>query len=166
MTMEDSPFRVGRSGGGCEGGSAIFFTTFFPEMCATVVHEEGETPSEKDFSGPDLYFAWGLLMDPHFIRELTGRFVSFSPAVLPGYRRSVKRQGDGWSFVLEPDPRSVVQGVVLMRMTASDIAALDRFEETEVVMDRYRARIRIGDLDTVANIYLKKGSPAPPVRGN
>ena len=70
--------------------------------CSWIVAPPDRLPGAGDLENEELYFVWGFLMDPRFIRGVTGRAIPMAPAVIRGYRReSFVRDGERW-FRLVP----------------------------------------------------------------
>ena len=136
----------------------MFEVRWFDDHCTLVHHPPGLRITEADIASKDLLFVWGFLMDPAFIRGLLGRHVPFGPAMLPGYRRKPIPEGKTKGFELVRAPGCAVQGVVLLRLKAGDMRKLDDFEEAPAVMQQRTVRIRVGDLERKARIYMRKGA--------
>ncbi len=125
------------------------------ETCSLLIGPRELIDRSTDLATAELYFVWGLLMDPAFIKKLTGHLIPFAPAVLRGYRRETFLKDGRRGFNLVQDPHGIVMGVVLVGLTEEEIACLDRFEEVPHVMVKEKVQVQIGDLLRDASIYMK-----------
>ncbi len=60
-------------------------TTFFEEHFIRVAHPKNVRITLQDVTHGDAIFVSGKLMDPEFVRTLTGRYVPFTAAVARNY---------------------------------------------------------------------------------
>jgi len=132
----------------------MFQISFFPSNGLLIIHPPEFPVRSDDVFEHDLLFVWGDLMNPHFVREITGRFIAFAPSVLTGFARKAEKIGEGYSFSLIPREDSFVQGVILIGLTEDDLNALDRFERCPAHMVRKKVEVKVGDLPRIAQIYL------------
>ena len=122
--------------------------------CGWIVAPPGRVPKPEDLERAELTFVWGFLMDPRFLQGVTGCAIPFAPALLRGYRREAVVRGGVRGFRLLPDPDGTVMGAVLIGVSESEGAALDRFEQVPSVMVRRRVEVAVGDLTRPADIFL------------
>ncbi|UCD57934.1 MAG: gamma-glutamylcyclotransferase, partial [Candidatus Hydrogenedentota bacterium] len=106
----------------------MFKITFFPEKFVWVAHPEEIRITPEDLTSGDAIFVTGKLMDPEFVRQLTGRYIPFTAAVARDYSRGERGRGKDKTLLLEPKPGGMVLGVLLLKLTQADNDALDRFE--------------------------------------
>jgi len=130
----------------------MFDTTFFRDDLAMVVHPAGMKATKRLLLDPRATFVWGELMNPHFIHGLLGRYVAFAPARLHGYERRRTKS----FFDAVPKKGATVQGVVLLGLSAADVAKLNEFERVGVVMRRTSGNVSIGHFSRRAALYLKR----------
>jgi len=122
--------------------------------CSWVLAPPDRVPPAEELERGELTFVWGFLMDPRFLRGITGRAVPLAPAVLRGYRRETFVKDGARGFRLLPDRDGIVTGVVLIGVRHDEAAALDRFEQVPRVMVRKKVRVTVGDLEREAWVYL------------
>jgi hypothetical protein len=130
-------------------------TTFFPEHFIQVGHPVDAKVTLRDVTHGDAIFVSGLLMDPEFIRDLTGHYVPFTAAVARNYARSERGRGKNKTLLLEPSPGGVVLGTLLLKLTQHDKDVLDTFEKIQEGVRR-KARIRViaGNYERTAITFL------------
>jgi len=71
-------------------------------------------------------FVYGELCKPAVLRALLGRVPAAEPAVLAGFRRRLNAP-TGY-FRAQPQPESVIVGLLLSGVSAADLDLLDEFE--------------------------------------
>ncbi len=121
-----------------------------------IIAPQDNIPSPDVLQNAELYFGWGYLMNPRFIKKLLGHAIPFAPAVLKGYRREEFLNKDGKrDFNLIPDEKGVVMGVVLIAPSEEDIEKLDTFEKVPKVMVKRKIEVMTGDLVREANTYMR-----------
>jgi hypothetical protein len=134
---------------------AILKTTFFVDYFLWVAHPDNEQVALRDVTDGDAIFVSGLLMDPEFIRKLTGRYVPFTAAVARNYARGERGRGKNKTLLLEPKPGGMVLGVLLVKLTQADKDALDKFEKiAEGVRRKAPIRVTIGTRERAATTFL------------
>ena len=124
-------------------------TTFFEEHFIWVAHPQDVKVTRRDVTHGDAFFVSGKLMDPEFIRKLTGRYVPFSGAVARNYARGQKK-----TLLIEPRPGAVVVGVLLVKLTQADKDALDKFEQIPEVRHKAPIRVTVGACERTATTFL------------
>ncbi len=130
-------------------------TTFFPEHFIWVTHPKGAQISLRDITHGDTIFVSGLLMDPEFIRGLTGHYMPFTAAVARNYARGKRGRGKKKTLLIEPSPGDMVLGVLLLKPTQADLDALDTFEKiAEGVRRKAPIRVVVGTYERTATTFL------------
>ena len=129
-------------------------TTFFEEMFCWVVHPKSVKIALDDVTEGDAIFVTGKLMDPEFIREVTGRHIPFTAAVARNYARGERGRGKKKTLLLEPRPGGIAVGVLLLKLTRADMDALDRFEQIPQLRHRATIRVTTGALERDATTFL------------
>ena len=129
-------------------------TTFFEEIYLWVVHPKGMKITLDDITEGDAIFVTGKLMDPEFVREIIGHHVPFTAAVARNYARGERGRGKEKTLLLEPRPGAIVVGVLLLKLTRSDMDALDRFEQIPRLRRRATIRVTAGALERDAVTFL------------
>jgi hypothetical protein len=132
----------------------MFQASFFPSSGFLIIHPPDHPVKSDDVFEHELLFVWGELMNPHFVREIIGRFIPFAIAVLEDFTRKTEKIGDHYSFSLIPQTGSLMQGVILIGLTDEDFDALDRFERCPVHMIRKKVEIKVGDMPRIAQMYF------------
>jgi len=131
---------------------------FFPAHSIHLFHTFDQTVGLNDLFTGQLIFVWDALMDPEAVAQLLGRNVPFGPACLRGYGRTAVRKGGEWQFALKEDEDGITPGVVLIGLSEADLEKIDQFEQAPLLTARHKLKIRIGDLERVAGVYLRSGS--------
>jgi gamma-glutamylcyclotransferase (GGCT)/AIG2-like uncharacterized protein YtfP len=85
-------------------------------------------------------FVYGSLVDEKQREEIIGRRVANWPATLPDYERARARY-----FYIRARPGSSTPGLILLKLTARDIAALDRYEEVPELYTREKIWVELAD---------------------
>jgi len=130
-------------------------TTFFLDHFIWVTHPENTKLSLRDVTHGDAFFVSGLLMDPEFIRKLTGHYMPFTAAVARNYARGERGRGKKKTLLMEPSPGDMVLGVLLLKPTQADTAALERFEQIrEGVRRKAPIRVVVGTYERTATTFL------------
>jgi hypothetical protein len=129
----------------------MFDTTFFRDDLVTIVHPAGMKVTKKLLGDPRATFVWGELMNPHFINGLLGHYVPFAIAQLHGYERRRTKT----FFKAVPKKGALMQGVVLLGLSAKDVEKLNEFEQAGVVMRRASGLVSIGHCNCATALYLK-----------
>ena len=130
-------------------------TTFFLEHFIWVAHPKNAKVTLYDVTHGDAIFVSGLLMDPEFIRSLTGHNVPFTAAVARNYARGERGRGKKKTLLMEPNRGSMVLGTMLLKLTQGDKDALDTFEQIrEGVRRKVPIRITIGAYERTATTFL------------
>ncbi|GAB4344741.1 MAG: hypothetical protein Kow0099_24370 [Candidatus Abyssubacteria bacterium] len=132
----------------------MFKITFFPEQFIWVAHPEGMKLSLADVTEGEAVFVSGKLMDPEFVRGVTGHHVAFTAAMARDYERGERGSGNEKMLLLQPRPGAVVLGTVLLKLTRADIDALDRFEQVPALRTKSPLRVTIGAHERMATTYL------------
>jgi hypothetical protein len=125
--------------------------TFFKNDLAAVFHAAGKKVAPDILDDPCAVFVWGELMSHEFVKGIIGRTPCFAPATALGYAR--RRTPD--FFAMTEKQGACVQGVVLLGLTASETAALDKFESLGTVMRKSTTTVLIGQKKRKTRIYLK-----------
>jgi hypothetical protein len=136
----------------------MFEHVWSEETLGWIIAPQGNLPSPEILKDADLYFVWGNLMNPAFVRGILGHSIPFAPAALKGYRREIFLKDGKREFLLIPSQMDVVMGVVLISPCKEDIIGLDRFEQVPKVNVKRRIEVMIGDLRREANIYMAVGT--------
>jgi gamma-glutamylcyclotransferase (GGCT)/AIG2-like uncharacterized protein YtfP len=71
-------------------------------------------------------FVYGTLMDPDFVRQLTGKGFAIEPAHLPDFRRF--QTPGSYPYIL-PHAGDSVDGVLLRNVDENTLRAFDRYED-------------------------------------
>ena len=130
-------------------------TTFFLEHFIWVAHPKNAKVTLHDVTHGDAIFVSGLLMDPEFIRSLTGHYVPFTAAVARNYARGERGRGKKKTLLMEPNPGSMVLGTMLLKLTQGDKDALDKFEQVnEGVRRKAPIRVTVGTYERTATTFL------------
>lgn len=132
----------------------MFQASFFPQTGLLILHPPELPVRSDDIFEHDLLFVWDDLMSPHQAREIVGRFVPFAPAVIGGLARITDRLRETYSFEIERQEESILQGAVLIGITAGEMDAIDRFERCPIHMVRKKVEVRIGDVPRIAQMYF------------
>jgi hypothetical protein len=135
--------------------NAMFDHVWAEEPLSFIIAPQDNIPSPDVLKNAELYFAWGYLMNPRFIKKLLGHAIPFAPAVLKGYRREEFLNNGKRDFNLIPTENGVVLGVVLIAPSEEDIAKLDTFEQVPKVMVKRRVEVMTGDLVREASTYMR-----------
>jgi gamma-glutamylcyclotransferase (GGCT)/AIG2-like uncharacterized protein YtfP len=85
-------------------------------------------------------FVYGSLIDETRREEIIGRRVANWPATLPDYERARARY-----FYIRARPGSSTPGLILLKLTARDIAVLDRYEEVPELYTREKIWVELAD---------------------
>lgn len=132
----------------------MFETTFFEDYFVCVAHPKDEKFALRDLTDGDAIFVSGKLMDPHFIKKVTGRYIPFTSAVARNYGRGERGRGKTKTLLLEPSPGGVVLGTLLLKLTQSDKDALDKFEQVPDVRRKTPIRVIAGAYERTAITFL------------
>ena len=133
----------------------MFDHVWAEEPLSFIIAPQDNIPSPDVLQNAELYFVWGYLMNPRFIKKLLGHAIPFAPAMLKGYRREAFLNDGKRDFNLIPTEKGVVLGVVLISPSEEDIAKLDTFEQVPRVMVKRRVEVMTGDLVREANTYMR-----------
>ncbi len=130
-------------------------TTFFPEHFVCVVHAEDVKVTARDVTEGEAIFVSGFLMDPEFVRNITGRYIPFTAAVAKDFTRNERVSGGERILILEPKAGSSVLGTLLLKLEEKDIRALNSFEKVDEGLRR-KASIRViaGTCERAASTFL------------
>ena len=134
----------------------MFEISFFEEKFAWVAHAPRTKITLEDLTEGDAVFVSGKLMDPEFVRKLTGRYVPFTAAVARNYSRSERGRGKNKTLLLQRKPGGMVLGVLLLKLTQADKDALDEFEQVPAVREKTPIRVTIGAHERTATTFLLK----------
>jgi hypothetical protein len=130
-------------------------TTFFPDLFVCVTHDEHVKITAQDITEGDAIFVSGFLMDPEFVKNIAGRYISFTAAVANDFRRSERGTGAEKVLFLEPHPGSFVLGTLLVQLEQKDVAALDSFEKiSEGLRRKVPLQVTLGTCERTASTYL------------
>jgi hypothetical protein len=130
-------------------------TTFFEQDFLWAVHPKGVRISSNDITHGDGIFVCGLLMDPEFIRKITGHYVPFTAAVARNYARGERGRGKNKVLLLEPRAGGIVLGTLLLKLTEADKAALEKFERVpEGIRRKAPIRVTVGAYERTATTFL------------
>jgi hypothetical protein len=133
----------------------MFEHVWSEETLGWIIAPQGNLPSPEILKDADLYFVWGNLMNPAFVRGVLGHAIPFAPAVLKGYRRVTFLKDGKRDFDLIPTEKDVVLGVVLISPSEEDIVKLDTFEQVPTVMVKCRVGVMTGDLFREVSTYMR-----------
>lgn len=130
-------------------------TTFFGKHFIWVAHPHNVKVTLRDVTHGDAIFVSGKLMDPEFVRKLTGRYVPFTAAVTRNYARGERGRGSKKTLLMEPKPGEMVLGVLLVKLTQADKDALDRFEQIpKGVRRKVPIRVTVAAYERTATTFL------------
>jgi len=130
-------------------------TTFFLDQFIWVAHPKNQKVTLHDVTHGDAIFVSGKLMDPEFIRKLTGRYVPFTAAVARNYARGERGRGKKKTLLLESHPGGMVLGTMLLKLTQGDKDALDKFEQIpQGVRRKTPIRVSVGAYERTATTFL------------
>ncbi len=132
----------------------MYKVTWFEDCLLDVVHPAGRRIGREILDDPNATFVWGKLMDPAFIKQLTGRPAPFCAAEIRGYARVPTRD----FYALRHRKGATTQGVVLLGLTDKEVAALNEFEQIPHVMERRRIEVVMGNMRRKVFFYIKRGS--------
>ena len=124
----------------------------------TIIHAPEKPVAGEDLFADRLVFVWDRLIDPAETEKLLGRPVPFAPAALPGFERNSRRDGDEWEYELAEEEGAIVLGAVLLGITEEELEIIDDYESVPIHRTRHKAKVRIGDLERVADLHLRRGS--------
>jgi gamma-glutamylcyclotransferase (GGCT)/AIG2-like uncharacterized protein YtfP len=88
----------------------------------------------------EVLFVYGSLMDPAERVRVIGRAFDVIPARLPGYARGRKRY-----YFVAKQADSVTDGAILSALSATDLAALDEYEQVPTLYKRERIEVVAAD---------------------
>lgn len=131
-------------------------TTFFEKHFVCVTHPRGIEVSLRDVAEGDAIFVTGKLMDPEFVRKVTGRYVPFTAAAARNYARGERGRGKNKTLLLEPRPGGLALGALLVKLTRADKDSLDSFERVPELRRKVRIRVTVGALERTATTFLLK----------
>jgi hypothetical protein len=134
----------------------MFEITFFEKKFVWAAHPAQTGVTLEDLTEGDAVFVSGKLMDPEFVRNVTGRYVPFTAAVARDYCRGERGRGKNKVLLLQPKPGSMVLGVLLLKLTQADKDALDEFEQVPEVREKVSVRVTIGAHERPATTFLLK----------
>ncbi len=98
-------------------------------------------------------FVYGTLMDPERVRGLLGHPLDGEAATLAGYRRATLARLP-YPFAV-PQAGEAIDGVLLRRLSAEDVARLDRYEGVDDgLFVRREVRVETAAGPATAWIYL------------
>jgi gamma-glutamylcyclotransferase (GGCT)/AIG2-like uncharacterized protein YtfP len=97
-----------------------------------------------------LLFVYGTLMDPEICRSLLGRTPLREPAELAGYERRTVRHASYPAITATAG--TTVRGLLLRRISNSELAVLDDYEGDEY--ERIRVKARVNEIDVEAWAYV------------
>jgi hypothetical protein len=137
-------------------GRPMLKTTFFEKHFVWVAHADTDEISLDDVTRGEAVFVSGKLMDPDFVRGIVGRTVPFTSAAAKNFARGERGRGSNRMLLLEPSSGGFVLGVLLLKLTPSDLEALDKFEQVPDVRRRAPIEVVIGSLERTATTYLLK----------
>jgi hypothetical protein len=130
--------------------------TFFPEQYAWVAHPAEVNVSLDDVTEGEAVFVSGKLMDPEFVRGITGHYIPFGAAVARNYTRGERGRGAKKTLVLEHRPGGAVLGAILLKLTDADIRALDAFEQVPKIRRKTEIRVSVGACERMASTYVPR----------
>ncbi len=129
-------------------------TTFYEEHFIWVIRPGDVSVTLRDVTRGDALFVSGKLMDPEFVRNVTGRYVPFTAAVARNYARGERGRGSKKTLLIEPRPGEVVLGVLLVKLKQEDLNALDRFEQVPEMRHKAPIRVTTGAYERTATTFL------------
>jgi hypothetical protein len=132
----------------------MFAIAFFEEKFVWAAHPPKMKISLRDITDSDAVFITGKLMDPEFVRDLTGHYVPFTPAVARNYSRGERGRGKHKTLLLEPMAGGMALGTLLFKLSTADQDALDRFEHVPGLRKRVPIRVAIGATERIAQTFL------------
>lgn len=132
----------------------MFEITFFAEKFIWVAHPKGMRITLNAVTDGEAIFVTGKLMDPEFVRGVTGRYIPFTSAVARNYARGERGRGNKKTLLLEPKRGEMVLGALLVKLTQADIDSLDIFEQVPAVRRKAPIRVTTGEHMRVAITYL------------
>ena len=135
---------------------AVFQITFFPEQFIWVAHPKDASITLSDVTDGDAIFVTGKLMDPEFVRHVTGNYIPFTAAVARNYDRGERGRGKKKTLLLEPKRGEIVLGVLLVKLTQADINALDKFEQVLTVRRKVPITVTVGAHTRTAITFLPR----------
>ncbi len=132
----------------------MYEVTLIKEIFAVVIHGEGGFVDPRD--SKERVFVCGSLMSPAFVAGLVGHEIAMSPAVAEGFSRGWgESEGKKFHFLYK-NPGGMTPGVILLGLSAEDIARLEEFEQAPKVRMRAELEVVCGDLRLPAHTYLKR----------
>ena len=134
----------------------MFEITFFEEQFAWAAHPARTKVTLEDLTEGDAVFVSGKLMDPEFVRSVTGRYIPFTAAVARDYCRGERGRGKNKTLLLQPEPGGMVLGVLLVKLSQGDRDALDEFEQVPAVRERVSIRVTVGAHERTATTFVPK----------
>lgn len=129
-------------------------TTFIEDLFLWVAHPLDVKITRHDVTRGEGIFVCGKLMDPEFIRKVTGCYIPFTGAVARNYQRGERGRGRNRTLLLEPGAGKIVVGVLLLKLSQTDMDALERFEKVPDVRRKVMIRVTAGALDRMATTFL------------
>lgn len=136
----------------------MFKVQYHAANALMIVHPPELSISPGDLFEDHVLFVWDQLMDPQVVHDLLGRYAPFVPAFATGLLRTVKRKDDGWDYDLIEEDNAVLQGSVLVGLSAEELTKLDDFEQVPIHRARHKVKVHLGDMERVVDIHLRAGS--------
>ncbi len=94
----------------------------------------------RSYEPDSILFVYGTLLDAAHRAQAIGREVATIPATIRGHER-----GRNQHFYLRKRAGSETQGLVLLGLTAAELALLDHYEEVPVLYTRERVEVSAAD---------------------
>lgn len=94
----------------------------------------------QSYAPESILFVYGTLLDAAHRAQAIGRSVDTAAATIRDYERARQRH-----FYLRKRPGSETQGLLLLGLTDSEFAVLDRYEEVPVLYTRERVEVSAAD---------------------
>jgi len=132
----------------------MFQTTYFPANGQLIIHAPDQRVTPDDLFEKDLLFVWDDLMDPHKVREITGRYIPMTPAVLHDFARRKATAPFVSGCVLKKSAGDFVLGAVLIGANEEEAEALAKKCLFPMRAVREKVEVLMGDLPRVAMTYL------------
>ncbi len=134
----------------------MFRITFFADSFSWVAHPPEIKVEARDLTEGEAIFVSGKLMDPDFVRKITGRYIPFTSAVATDYARGERGTGEKKTLVLVPKQGEWVLGSLLMKLSPTDLEALDAFEQVPAIRHKTPIRVRTGTIERMATTFIPR----------
>jgi hypothetical protein len=134
----------------------MFHIRFFPENFICVAYAGAQAPALRDIIEGAAVCVTGKLMDPEFVRSITGRYIPFTAAVAKGFARGARGRGKNRILLLLRKRGGTVLGTLLLNLSPADLEKLDAFEQVPEVRVRSRISVAIGARERTVYTYLHR----------